>query len=92
MYNKQLDMTKKCTRCKQVLPVTEFHHSPCNNDGLQSHCKKCIIEGAKISAFLNGEKWYHKDGFMSEEDHFNAALEQYAQVFNMPQLLKYKTK
>ncbi len=83
---------KKCTRCKQVKPVTEFHKSPCSKDRMQSHCKRCMTETAMISALKNGEKWYHRDGYMSEKDHFNAALENYAKVFNMPQLLKYKTK
>ena len=39
-----------------------------------------------------GVEWYMKDGFISETDHFNAAIENYAKVFNMPQLLKHLIK
>ena len=33
--------TKKCSKCKRELPITEFHRNKATKDGLQSHCKEC---------------------------------------------------
>lgn len=33
--------TKKCSKCKRELPITEFHRNKAAKDGLQSHCKEC---------------------------------------------------
>lgn len=36
------DCTKKCSKCKEVKPVTEFHKQCSHRDGLKSQCKSCI--------------------------------------------------
>ncbi|AJS60000.1 hypothetical protein [Paenibacillus sp. IHBB 10380] len=33
--------TKKCLKCKEMLPTTEFNQEKKNKDGLYSYCKKC---------------------------------------------------
>lgn len=33
--------TKKCTSCKQVRPISEFHNKASTSDGLDYSCKKC---------------------------------------------------
>src|SRR5690606_4483194 len=33
--------TKRCPRCKQELPVTEFGQNQSKKDGLQSYCREC---------------------------------------------------
>jgi len=33
--------TKKCTKCKQVKPVSDFHKDKGKKDGLSWHCKLC---------------------------------------------------
>ena len=36
--------TKVCTKCGRELPITEFHISRRNKDGLQHYCKECKRE------------------------------------------------
>lgn len=33
--------TKRCPKCGEVLPITEFHKHSKSKDGLQSWCKHC---------------------------------------------------
>lgn len=33
---------KRCRRCEETKPVTEFHKSKQNKDGLKAYCKKCV--------------------------------------------------
>lgn len=35
------DVTKKCSKCKEVKPVTEFYKNRNNPDGLMRWCKSC---------------------------------------------------
>lgn len=32
---------KKCTKCKEIKPITEFSKNKGAPDGLQYHCKEC---------------------------------------------------
>ena len=41
---------KKCAKCGNEYPVTEYYKNRKNKDGLQSYCKKCHAEVAKESA------------------------------------------
>lgn len=34
-------LTKKCYKCKEVLPTSSFHKNNYNLDGLQWYCKEC---------------------------------------------------
>lgn len=36
-------LTKMCTKCKSVLPITDFHRNKSRKDGLTAWCKKCAI-------------------------------------------------
>lgn len=81
---------KNCYKCKQNKPLTEFHDSPSAKDGKQSYCKKCCFLTSMESKMRNGGAWYMVDGYPTEWEHFNAALDQYAKVFDMPQLTRYK--
>lgn len=36
--------TKACTRCKQALPITEFHKDPSKKSGYGSNCKSCVSQ------------------------------------------------
>ncbi len=81
---------KQCRKCLEVKDVEQFNHMPRNKkDGLNSYCKKCTYEGSKASKLKHKTEYWHADGFDSEKEHFNYALQQYAEVFNCPQLLKY---
>ena len=84
-------VTKVCAKCKKELPIDQFNKGV-NKDGYQSYCKPCNKEINKLSKLKNGNESYHQDGFMTEKEHFNAAIEQYAAVFNLPSLLRHKRK
>ena len=83
---------KECKKCKVVKAVFDFYPRPNHKDGLDSYCKKCVMVNTKESQLNNKKKWFHEDGFISEKDHFNAAIRQYAEVFNCPSLLKHIKK
>ena len=36
-----VDARKRCYKCKQELPLGEFHKNRTRKDGLDHHCKKC---------------------------------------------------
>jgi len=77
---------KLCRHCNKSKPINEFGPRKKSADGLQIWCKICIT---KSNALCNNQLWA-KEGFESATDHFNAALEHYAKVFNCPALLKHK--
>ena len=81
--------SKQCKKCLEVKDVENFTHQPRNKNGLNSYCKKCTSDGAKASKLKHKVEIWNVDGYDSEKEHFNAALAQYAEVFNCPQLLKY---
>ena len=42
--------TKKCAKCGNEYPVTEYYKNHKNKDGLQSYCKSCHAEAAREAA------------------------------------------
>lgn len=40
-------MKKKCTKCKRILPYSEFYKAKSAKDGLDYRCKKCISKYQK---------------------------------------------
>lgn len=71
--------------------MPEFGNNPRNRDGKQVYCKKCYLKLNKKSKLKSGKEWYQRDGFLTEEDHFNYALRQYAAIFQCPSLLNHLT-
>jgi 5-methylcytosine-specific restriction endonuclease McrA len=47
--------TKKCTRCKSVLPQSDFYKDKKKRDGLTSWCIKCCSESNRTSYCKNAE-------------------------------------
>lgn len=82
---------KQCTKCKVVKPFSEFSEHKGHGDGLQSRCRPCAYEDSSLSAIRHPEKWFQLQGFISEKDHFNFALREYADKLNCPQILKHGT-
>ena len=80
---------KQCKKCLEVKDVENFTHQPRNKNGLNSYCKQCTSAGAKASKLKHKIEIWNVDGYDSEKEHFNAAIKQYAEVFNCPKLLKY---
>lgn len=83
-------VTKKCAKCKEEVPVSEFGKAPRNSDGLQSYCNPCNYLVNRESQLNRGKKFWHQDGYLTEAEHFNAALEHYAELFNCPSLINHK--
>lgn len=83
---------KECKKCKITKSVSHFYPRPNHKDGLDSYCKKCVGENAKMSQLKNKKKWFNEDGYINEKEHFNAAIRQYAEVFNLPSLLRHIKK
>jgi len=81
---------KECKSCWEWKDTSQFHHSPSAKDHLASYCKPCTVKRSMESKIKNGEMWYHRDGYATEWQHFNAALETYARIFDMPRLTRYK--
>ena len=84
-------MNKTCPKCNKYKPLTEYGNNPRNGDGKQVYCKRCYLVENKKSKLRGGKEWYQRDGFLTEEDHFNYALRTYATAFNCPSLLKHLT-
>lgn len=82
--------SKTCPKCNTEKLMDEFGFQKRNKDGRQTYCRGCAYDEMKKSAIKNGDKPWHLEGFTSEKEQFNAALEQYAKVFNMPSLTKHK--
>lgn len=38
----EYNVTKRCSKCKQVLGIVEFHRDRYNRDGLFNRCKPCV--------------------------------------------------
>lgn len=83
---------KECRQCKEVKPAFEYYPRLDYADGLSSYCKTCTKNNSKQSLLDNKKKWFHEDGYISEKDHFNAAIKNYAEVFNLPSLLRHIKK
>ena len=83
-------MEKCCLQCNKVLPISSFGKCTTCKDGYYRYCKKCANRNSKKSSFKYQRTAFNQDGFLTEKEQYNAALEQYAAVFNCPNLLKYK--
>lgn len=53
--------TKICSKCKQEKPKTDFHACKSKKDGLQTYCKKCLIENSKRDYKDNNRKKLFSD-------------------------------
>jgi hypothetical protein len=49
---------KKCSKCKQTKPKTEFYVSNRSKDGRQPHCIACLKEYSKTDAYKKTVKKY----------------------------------
>lgn len=55
------DPLKRCSRCREVKPIAEFHRDRTRKDGIQNYCKSCNIERAKRFYVDNPEKCKERD-------------------------------
>ena len=83
---------KECVRCKQVKLLDLFYPRSNRSDGRDSYCKECTKEKSKESQLLHKQNYWHVDGYSSEKEHFNAAIKEYAKIFNCPNLTRHLKK
>ena len=50
------DLVKKCTKCGIISLKTNFHKKLKSSDGLQLHCKSCVIQKQRIYDSENRER------------------------------------
>lgn len=48
--------SKRCTRCREIKPLDDFHRDKGKKDGRSSYCKECAVENAQIYYRENREK------------------------------------
>ena len=82
--------SKTCPKCNTEKLLDEFGFQKRNKDGRQTYCRSCAYEFMKKSAIKTGAKPWHQEGYATEVEHRNAALEHYAEIFGVPSLLKHK--
>lgn len=82
---------KNCRKCDNALPLTQefFGLQPRNKDGFQSYCHHCQKDLNRESKLKSKTTYYTADGFATETEHFNAALQHYSKIFDCPALLKH---
>lgn len=56
MATKELEQTKRCRKCGETRPVSEFYTEPRHRDGLFSWCKGCAVKAACERQALHPEK------------------------------------
>ena len=64
---------KRCTMCKQLLPLEEFHRNRSRRDGRQNACKPCNI--------ARNQRWYreHPEVRRIRMDEYNRRRKRYLQ-------------
>lgn len=74
--------TKRCSRCKQELPVSEFGKDKQKSSGLASHCRNCRAADiyAKRGEIAEKRKeqrksWNIKDGRTPEQKRVHSAVQ-----------------
>ena len=77
------DLMKKCKKCSQEKPLTEFCNKKQEKDGKHRYCKTC----------LNGEfkTYYHKSG-RKKSDYYKKYREEHKEYFNTYSNNHYHTK
>jgi len=67
---------KKCTKCNEIKPRSEFGNHKKTKDKLQCHCKLCIKLNSKV--FNENNPNWSKDYYLSRQSHYkNKASKRY---------------
>jgi hypothetical protein len=72
-----VDGKKKCSRCKEMVPVTGYSSSTDRKDGLQRRCKNCVFEYATV----NKDQLRVKGKAARLKKYFNISLEEFEKIF-----------
>lgn len=82
---------KRCSRCGEVKPKTEFHKDKLSKDGLQRYCKQCHKAMLHESYVKNrGERLKkHADYYQSNKDEIKAYHAEWYQTHRESELKKH---
>ena len=86
-------ISKECTRCHKMKPVSEFYKHIRRTDGLRSECKKCSKEYCKKYNKENKEskKEYDKKHYQENKEYYKEHDKKYRQE-NKDELKQYSKK
>ena len=65
----QVEVTKKCSKCKEVKPIGEFYKDKSKSDKLTSYCKLCCINKELKFRLNNPEIKKQRDKTYRENNH-----------------------
>lgn len=85
------NVSKKCSKCNEFKPTTEFHKKTSAKDGLKPDCKQCRKQYSQIRYQSNKEKILEKQK-QYQQSHKHEILEynkQYKQS-HKPEIAEYK--
>lgn len=54
---------KKCSRCQEIKPETEYYKNPARPDGLHNYCKACLV------AYQKGRRKVNKEYLQAQREH-----------------------
>src|SRR6266581_3278428 len=68
-------MEKRCSKCKEMLPIESFGKDKRHSDGLKSHCRQCLREyQAKYNASHREHyRTYHKLHYATHKEEILAS-------------------
>lgn len=72
--------TKRCSKCKQGKPISEFHKNRTTKDGLQAYCKSCQI--SDVNKYQKTEKGKTTRKLYSQSKEGKARYKRYRQSEN----------
>lgn len=78
---------KRCSKCKQIKPCTEFHRAKKRKDGLYPQCKVCRTEAAEARRDVTNH--YKREWYIANRDRLLEKAKTY-QVENIGAVSEYK--
>lgn len=70
-------MSKQCTKCKNIKPLTEYNKQTKSKDGLTYWCKCCISAAMKTrtrAKFKYNQEYYLKRNYNITQEQYNEIL------------------
>ena len=63
-----MTQSKKCSKCNELKPATQFSKRTISKDGLQPYCKKCVNERNHKKEVIEKRYEYNRE-YMSSGDY-----------------------
>jgi hypothetical protein len=72
-----MEQLKRCSKCKQEKPLSEFNKNHLKKDGLRPECRECQRQ-SHIAYYANGGKEKHRQQALSTREHRIKRWQEYA--------------